>query len=138
MISLPLPAGALRLLLTCMLWVPVMTMPASAAESGTPLEAPPDANSPPQAQTAKTPEPPPNLPELDELEENVEPTVTVIHTEERIVEEYRVNGQLRYAKITPKAGQPYYMVDTDGDGILDKRDDNLDNPPINQWILFRW
>jgi hypothetical protein len=30
------------------------------------------------------------------------------------------------------------MNDTDGDGILDKRDDNLDNPPINQWILLRW
>ena len=45
---------------------------------------------------------------------------------------------MRYVKITPKKGKPYYFVDTNGDGILDERFDNLDNPPINQWILLRW
>jgi hypothetical protein len=54
------------------------------------------------------------------------------------VEEVRVNGQLRYVKITPNRGAPYYIVDTDGDGILDQQFDNLANPPINQWILLRW
>ena len=81
--------------------------------------------------------PPPPLPE-DPAEQMPEPEVRIIHREDRIVEEVSVNGQLRYVKITPKKGLPYYLVDTDGDGVLDKQFDNLDNPPINQWILLRW
>lgn len=85
--------------------------------------------------------PPPPPPLLEGNGENQiipEPEVTIIHQEDRIIEEYRVNGQLRYAKITPSKGPAYYMIDTDGDGLLDTRDDNLDNPPINQWILWQW
>jgi len=81
--------------------------------------------------------PPPPLPE-DPAEELPEPEVKIIHREDRIVEEVSVNGRLRYVKITPKGGVPYYIVDTDGDGILDQQFNNLDNPPINQWILLRW
>ena len=81
--------------------------------------------------------PPPPLPE-DPAEELPEPEVKIIHREDRIVEEVRVSGQLRYVKITPRGGVPYYIVDTDGDGILDQQFNNLDNPPINQWILLRW
>ena len=80
--------------------------------------------------------PPPPLPE-----DNTglpEPEVTIVHKKDSVIEEYRINGQLRYAKIKPSKGPAYYMIDTDGDGILDKRDNNLDNPPINQWILLRW
>lgn len=82
-------------------------------------------------------EPPPPLPE-DPAEQMPEPEVRIIHREDRTIEEVSVNGQLRYVKITPKKGLPYYLVDTDGDGVLDKQFDNLDNPPINQWILLRW
>lgn len=81
--------------------------------------------------------PPPPLPE-DSRDLLPEPEVTIVHRKDMVVEEYRVNGQLRYAKIKPRRGSAYYMVDTDGDGLLDKRDDNLDNPPINVWILQRW
>jgi hypothetical protein len=81
--------------------------------------------------------PPPPLPE-DPTEQLPEPEVKIIHREDRVVEEVSVNGQLRYVKITPKGGVPYYLVDTDGDGVLDKQFNNLDNPPINQWILLRW
>ncbi|MEJ2141512.1 MAG: DUF2782 domain-containing protein [Gammaproteobacteria bacterium] len=80
--------------------------------------------------------PPPPLPE--DTTNLPEPEVTIVHKKEAVIEEYRVNGQLRFAKITPTKGPAYYMIDTDGDGLLDKRDDNLDNPPINQWILLRW
>ena len=83
------------------------------------------------------PAPPPPLPE-DPVDELPEPEVRIIRREDRIVEEVSVNGQLRYVKITPNKGAPYYLVDTDGDGVLDKQFDNLDNPPINQWILLRW
>ena len=81
--------------------------------------------------------PPPPLPE-ENGELIPEPEVTIEHRKDEVVEEYRVNGQLRYVKITPSRGPAYYMVDTDGDGLLEKWDDNLDNPPINQWILLRW
>lgn len=80
--------------------------------------------------------PPPPLP--DDSATLPEPEVTIVHKKDAVIEEYRVNGQLRYAKIKPTRGPAYYMIDTDGDGLLDKRDDNLDNPPINQWILLRW
>ena len=92
---------------------------------------------PVQAQEDRS-EPPPPLPDDPAAEELPEPEVKIIHREDRVVEEVRVNGQLRYVKITPKRGVPYYIVDTDGDGILDQQFDNLANPPINQWILMRW
>ena len=81
--------------------------------------------------------PPPPLPE-DPADELPEPEVKIIHREDRIVEEVSVNGQLRYVKITPNKGVPYYIVDTDGDGVLDQQFNSLDNPNINQWILLRW
>ena len=81
--------------------------------------------------------PPPPLPE-EPADQLPEPEVKIIHREDRIVEEVSVNGQLRYVKITPKKGVPYYIVDTDGDGVLDQQFNSLDNPNINQWILLRW
>ena len=81
--------------------------------------------------------PPPPLPE-EPTDQLPEPEVKIIHREDRIVEEVRVNGQLRYVKITPNKGVPYYLVDTDGDGVLDQQFNSLDNPNLNQWILLRW
>jgi len=81
--------------------------------------------------------PPPSLPE-EPSDQMPEPEVKIIHREDRIVEEVSVNGRLRYVKITPKKGVPYYIVDTDGDGVLDQQFNSLDNPNINQWILLRW
>ncbi len=54
------------------------------------------------------------------------------------IEEYRVNGQIYMIKITPAKGFPYYLIDTDGDGDLDSRRNDLQGLPVNQWILFRW
>ena len=57
--------------------------------------------------------PPPPLPE--ELNNQIpEPEVTIVHSKGATIEEYRVNG------------------------LLDTRNDNLENPPINQWILMSW
>jgi hypothetical protein len=84
-------------------------------------------------------EPPPPLPEELEGHGNIpQPEVTIIHKQDRTVEEVRINGVLRYAKVIPKAGPPYYFIDTDGDGQLDTRRNELDNPTINQWILKQW
>ena len=65
------------------------------------------------------------------------PEVNIIRQKDKTIEEYRINGKLRYIKIIPKNGVAYYMIDTDGDGKLETRQDDLENPPINQWILWR-
>ena len=88
-------------------------------------------------------EPPPPLPAEDtagsDSRELPQPEVTIIHKQEATIEEYRINGQLRYVKITPKKGKPYYLVDKDGDGQLETRHDDLNGvPPINQWLLLEW
>ena len=73
-------------------------------------------------------EKPPEIPPIDAEEqplppkvqdEQVEPTVTIREEEEGRVEEYSVNGKVYMVKITPKVGQPYYYIDTDGDGSLE-------------------
>jgi len=83
----------------------------------------------------------PTLPDEDEADDSrniPQPEVRIIRKKDTVIEEYRVNGQLRFIKITPTVGSPYYMVDTDGDGVLETREDNFSNPPINQWILLKW
>ena len=79
----------------------------------------------------------PTLPdEADDSRNIPQPEVRIIRKKDVVVEEYRVNGRLRFIKITPSVGSPYYMVDIDGDGVLETRENDLDNPPINQWILL--
>ena len=81
----------------------------------------------------------PTIPdEADDSRNIPEPEVRIIRKDDTVIEEYRVNGRVRFVKITPSRGNPYYMVDTDGDGVLETRDDNFANPPINQWILLEW
>ena len=85
----------------------------------------------------EVPPPPPEILE-DENMRLPEPEVNIIKRKDMTIEEYRVNGRLRYAKITPTSGPAYYMVDTDGDGQLDTKHSDLRNPPIQQWILYEW
>lgn len=89
--------------------------------------------------TEDVPPPPPDVMQEEGKDKHLpEPQVTIIKRKGATIEEFRVNGQLRYAKITPSKGPAYYMVDTDGDGLLDSRHDDLSDPPVQQWILMRW
>lgn len=105
-------------------------------------DAPPSLNKEEKNFTATTPtqnDTIPSLPdEADDSRNIPQPEVRIIRKKDAVIEEYRVNGQLRFIKITPSVGSPYYMVDTDGDGVLETRNDNFANPPINQWILLEW
>lgn len=68
-----------------------------------------------------------------------EPEVTIIQSDGKRIEEYRVNGQLYMIKVTPRKGPPYYLVDSDGDGLLETRRNDLASDMLTpQWILFRW
>lgn len=71
-------------------------------------------------------------------EEELQPEVTIIRRGKDVIEEYRVNGELYMVKITPSKGQPYYLMDTDGNGSLETRRDDLDNPEVIQWRIFTW
>lgn len=96
-------------------------------------------NDPVAATPAQTQSPPPALPRAEDDSRNIpEPEVRIIRKKDTVIEEYRVNGHVRFIKITPTSGPAYYLVDTDGDGILETRENDLDNPPINRWILLEW
>jgi hypothetical protein len=41
-------------------------------------------------------------------------------------------------KITPRKGRPYYLMDLDGDGEMDVREEDPAQIVVPQWILFRW
>jgi len=71
--------------------------------------------------------------------EAVEPEVTIRREADRTVEEYSIQGRVFMIKIDPDNAPPYYIVDTDGDGIIDIDDDDRLTPvkPV-QWKLFEW
>lgn len=87
------------------------------------------------------PEPPP-IPEEVSLEESLEPDVRVIHAEDTVVTQYVVEGVVRAVKVEHKdtTMPAYYLVDTDGDGRLDRRSGVSDEQErlLAHWILVSW
>ena len=81
---------------------------------------------------------PPEIPPPVQSGEALEPEVTIIKRDKETIEEYRIEGKLHMVKITPAAGPPYYLLDTDGDGELDTREDSPTNSAVQQWLLFSW
>lgn len=53
------------------------------------------------------------------------------------VEEYRVNGRLTMVKVRPRGGLPYTLIDTNGDGRLDRKDSEGPVAPV-YWTLYEW
>ena len=68
----------------------------------------------------------------------VEPEVTIRETENQVIYEYRVRGRLYMVKVEPVIGPPYYMLDINGDGILDVQEQRPPELAVPQWLLFRW
>ncbi len=81
---------------------------------------------------------PPTLPDPVQSGEALEPEVTIIESDKGTIYEYRANGQVYMVKVQPVAGPPYYLMDTDGDGQMDVRDDRPWNTGVPQWILYRF
>jgi hypothetical protein len=73
-------------------------------------------------------------------EEQIVPTVTIREEEERMIEEYRLDGQIYMVKVTPKGGIPYYYIDTDGDGRLELDMDQRALNPVQPvyWKVKEW
>ena len=79
------------------------------------------------------------VPNSSSADEALEPQVVIRKSGENTIEEYRVNGQLFKVKVTPAVGPAYFMIDTDGDGVMDQRYDRLgDQLTTPQWVLFKW
>lgn len=69
----------------------------------------------------------------------LEPEVRIIEQGQGRVEEYRRSGVLYMIKVVPARGFPYYLVDSDGDGQLDTRRNDLDpDIVVPRWTLFRF
>jgi hypothetical protein len=91
---------------------------------------------PPPAKTPAAPLPPP-IPDVA-ADAELEPQVTIIRRETETIEEVRVNGELRYVKVTPRVGLPYYLVPS-GNGQAFLRYDSLDfGLKTPMWLLFSW
>ncbi|HEC17933.1 MAG TPA: DUF2782 domain-containing protein [Gammaproteobacteria bacterium] len=65
--------------------------------------------------------------------------VTIEGGKSDIIEELRVNGQLYAIRINPRHGVPYYLVDSDGDGNLETRKNDIDSDLlIPAWVIKKW
>ena len=85
---------------------------------------------------AIVPPPPPRV----QSGEVIEPEVNIIQNGKgERVEQYSVNGRVYAVKITPTSGPAYYLIDKDGDGDLETRDNDITKgTQVPQWILFSW
>jgi hypothetical protein len=92
------------------------------------------------AASAQTPPPrvdptPPPPPEISG-DADLEPQVTIIRRDNDVVEEVRVKGELRYIRVTPRAGRPYFLI-PDGNGNTYIRRDSVDPTlKVPMWVLF--
>jgi hypothetical protein len=103
----------------------------------TPPPLPPEAQTPPPPKSQTyTPTPPPAADAT--TADPDEPQVTIIRRETEMVEEVRVGGQLRYIRVTPRFGRPYFLV-PNGNGQQFIRRDSLDPAlSVPMWQLFSW
>jgi hypothetical protein len=97
------------------------------------LEKPPPIP-PPDSEPGDVPIPP------KIQEEQIVPTVTIREEENRMIEEYRLNGQVYMVKVTPRGGIPYYYIDANGDGRLELDMDQQALNPVQPvyWKVKEW
>ncbi len=64
---------------------------------------------------------------------------TAIRTEANgdVVTEYRVGGQLAMVRVQPVNGPTWYLVDSDGDGRLDRTRGSARDAPV-YYKLYSW
>ena len=68
----------------------------------------------------------------------LEPQVTIIRRDTETLEEVRIGGDLKFVKVTPRTGVPYYLVpDPNGQQFI--RRDSLDiTIKVPLWVLLSW
>ena len=114
-----------------------------------PLAALAQNDAPPPADPAAPPEPSATLvddrdeaPLPEKILENpppeAEPAVSIrTDSSGDVVEEYRQNGKVYMVKVRPEKGVPYTIMDTNGDGRLDRSDGDGPVRPV-YYTLYEW
>lgn len=101
----------------------VLAVAAGSASAQGPAKAPP------------SPEPPPPPPDASG-DSDLAPQVTIIRRDQQVIEEVRIKGELRYIRVTPAHGRPYYLF-PDVNGATYIRRDSLDSSlKVPLWVLF--
>lgn len=67
---------------------------------------------------------------------NAEPDVTIRQEDDRTIAEYRMNGFLYAIKVTPRVGEPYFLVRSDGSQLWMRSD--KPEMLIPAWEIFSW
>lgn len=87
--------------------------------------------------------PPPKLEPLPEIppppgvtdDADLAPQVTITRRGGETIEEARVNGQLKWVRVTPAHGRSYYLIpDPSGQGMIRDAHDSGLRVPL--WVLF--
>ena len=81
---------------------------------------------------------PPDIPPRVQSGETLEPDVTIIRGTKETVTEYRVNGRLYAVRVEPGAGPGYWLVDADGDGLLERHTRLGPEFAIPGVVIFSW
>lgn len=88
--------------------------------------------------------PPPKLEPLPEVppppgasaDEELEPQVTITRRQGETVEEARVNGRLKWVRVTPVHGRSYYLFPDPSGQFYIRRDSNETGLKVPLWVLF--
>ena len=89
-----------------------------------------------QAPAKSEPLAPPPPPPADVLgNEDLEPQVVINRTDTQTTEEVRIGGQLRYVRVTPRYGRPYYLI-PEPNGTFIRRDGVDSTTKVPMWVLF--
>ena len=94
------------------------------------------------AQSSAPPPPPlesvPDSPSSAPPDPDLEPQVTIIQKDQETVEEVRMSGQLRFIRVTPLHGRPYYLIPDNGPNQFIRRDSLDSGLKVPMWVLLSW
>lgn len=68
----------------------------------------------------------------------LEPQVTIIRRDNDTVEEVRIGGELRFMRVTPRHGRPYFLVPDPNGGQFIRRYSLDTSVKVPMWMLFSW
>ena len=105
----------------------------AAACANTVAWAQPAPPPPPLPAEASVPPPPPLV-----TDPELEPQVTIIRRESETVEEVRIGGELKFVKVTPRHGVPYYLIPSPNGQQFIRRNSLDISVSVPLWVLLSW
>jgi len=69
---------------------------------------------------------------------SLEPEVTIIRRDNETLEEVRIGGELRYVRVTPLHGRPYFLVADPNGGQFIRRYSLDTTLKVPMWLLLSW